>query len=32
VLCIAGVYMLINLAVDLSYLVLDPRVKYGSAS
>ena len=28
VLCIAGMYMLINLAVDLSYLVLDPRVKY----
>jgi peptide/nickel transport system permease protein len=28
VLCIAGVYMLINLAVDLSYLVFDPRVKY----
>ena len=28
VLCIAGVYMLINLAVDLSYLVIDPRVKY----
>jgi len=28
VLCIAGVSMLINLAVDLSYLVIDPRVKY----
>ena len=28
VLCIAGLYMLINLAVDLSYLVVDPRVKY----
>ena len=28
VLCIAGVYMLINLAVDLSYLLIDPRVKY----
>ena len=28
VLCIAGVYMLINLAVDLSYLIIDPRVKY----
>jgi peptide/nickel transport system permease protein len=28
VLCIAGVYMLINLAVDLSYPLLDPRVKY----
>jgi peptide/nickel transport system permease protein len=28
VLCIAAVYMLVNLAVDLSYLVLDPRVKY----
>ena len=28
VLCIAGIYMLINLAVDLSYLVIDPRVKY----
>ena len=28
VLCIAGVSMLINLVVDLSYLVIDPRVKY----
>jgi peptide/nickel transport system permease protein len=28
VLCIAGVYMLINLAVDLSYLIFDPRVRY----
>jgi peptide/nickel transport system permease protein len=28
VLCIAGMYMVINLAVDLSYLVFDPRVKY----
>jgi peptide/nickel transport system permease protein len=28
VLCIAGLYMLINLAVDLSYLIFDPRVKY----
>jgi peptide/nickel transport system permease protein len=28
VLCIAGVYMLINLLVDLSYLVIDPRVRY----
>jgi peptide/nickel transport system permease protein len=28
VLCIAGVYMLVNLAVDLSYLLIDPRVKY----
>jgi peptide/nickel transport system permease protein len=28
VLCIAGVYMLINLAVDLSYLLVDPRVRY----
>ena len=28
VLCIAGVYMLINLLVDLSYLWFDPRVKY----
>jgi peptide/nickel transport system permease protein len=28
VLCVAGVSMLINLAVDLSYLVIDPRVKY----
>jgi peptide/nickel transport system permease protein len=28
VLCIAGMYMLINLAVDLSYLIVDPRVKY----
>ena len=25
---IAGVYMLVNLLVDLSYLVIDPRVKY----
>jgi hypothetical protein len=29
VLCVAGVYMLINLLVDLSYLVIDPRVRYG---
>jgi peptide/nickel transport system permease protein len=28
VLCIAGVYMLVNLLVDLSYLFLDPRVRY----
>lgn len=28
VLCIAGVSMLVNLVVDLSYLVIDPRVKY----
>ena len=28
VLCVAGVSMLVNLAVDLSYLVIDPRVKY----
>jgi peptide/nickel transport system permease protein len=28
VLCIAGAYMLINLAVDLSYILFDPRVKY----
>ncbi len=28
VLCVAGVYMLVNLLVDLSYLVLDPRVRY----
>ncbi len=28
VLCIAGVYMLINLLVDLAYLLIDPRVKY----
>jgi peptide/nickel transport system permease protein len=28
VLCIAGVYMLVNLVVDLSYLLIDPRVKY----
>ena len=27
VLCVACVYMLVNLAVDLSYLVIDPRVK-----
>ena len=25
---IAGVYMLINLLVDLSYLLIDPRVRY----
>lgn len=28
VLVIAGVYMLVNLLVDLSYLVIDPRVRY----
>jgi peptide/nickel transport system permease protein len=28
VLCIAGVYMLINLLVDLSYVLFDPRVRY----
>jgi peptide/nickel transport system permease protein len=28
VLCLAGMYMLINLAVDLSYMLFDPRVKY----
>jgi peptide/nickel transport system permease protein len=28
VLCIAGVYMLVNLVVDLSYVVFDPRVRY----
>jgi peptide/nickel transport system permease protein len=28
VLCIAGVYMLVNLLVDLSYLAIDPRVRY----
>jgi peptide/nickel transport system permease protein len=28
VLVIAGIYMLVNLLVDLSYLVIDPRVKY----
>jgi peptide/nickel transport system permease protein len=28
VLCVAGVYMLINLVTDLSYLLFDPRVKY----
>jgi peptide/nickel transport system permease protein len=28
VLCVAAVYMLINLAVDLSYLLIDPRVRY----
>ncbi len=28
VLCVAGVYMLVNLAVDLSYLMIDPRVRY----
>jgi peptide/nickel transport system permease protein len=28
VLCIAGVYMLVNLVIDLSYLLFDPRVRY----
>ena len=28
VLVIAGVYMLVNLLVDLSYIVIDPRVRY----
>jgi peptide/nickel transport system permease protein len=28
VLVIAGIYMLVNLLVDLSYLIIDPRVKY----
>jgi peptide/nickel transport system permease protein len=28
VLCIAGLYMLINLLVDLSYVLIDPRVRY----
>ena len=28
VLVIAGIYMLVNLLVDLSYLLIDPRVKY----
>jgi ABC-type dipeptide/oligopeptide/nickel transport system permease component len=28
VLCIAGAYMFINLVVDLSYMLFDPRVKY----
>ena len=28
VLVIAGVYMMVNLLVDLSYLLIDPRVKY----
>ena len=28
VLCIAGVYMLLNLVVDLSYVLFDPRVRY----
>jgi peptide/nickel transport system permease protein len=28
VLCIAGVYMLVNLLVDLSYILFDPRVRY----
>src|SRR5207245_1418505 len=32
VLCIAGVYMLINLAVDLSYPLFDSRVRYQCAS
>ena len=29
VIVIAGLYMLINLLVDLSYLLIDPRVRYG---
>jgi peptide/nickel transport system permease protein len=28
VICVAGLYMLVNLAVDLSYVVFDPRVRY----
>ena len=28
VICIAGIYMLVNLVVDLSYVVFDPRVRY----
>lgn len=28
VLVIAGVYMLVNLLVDLSYVLFDPRVRY----
>jgi peptide/nickel transport system permease protein len=28
VLVIAGIYMMVNLLVDLSYLLIDPRVKY----
>lgn len=28
VICIAGIYMLVNLAVDLSYVLFDPRVRY----
>jgi peptide/nickel transport system permease protein len=28
VLVIAGIYMLVNLLVDLTYLIIDPRVKY----
>jgi peptide/nickel transport system permease protein len=28
VLCVAAVYMVINLLVDLSYLTFDPRVRY----
>ena len=28
VLCVAGIYMLVNLLIDLSYLVIDPRVRY----
>jgi peptide/nickel transport system permease protein len=27
-LVIAGVYVLVNLAVDITYLVLDPRIRY----
>jgi peptide/nickel transport system permease protein len=28
----AGVFILVNLAVDLSYLIVDPRIRYGSRS
>jgi len=28
ILMVSGVYVLINLAIDLLYLVLDPRIRY----
>ena len=28
ILCASGVYMLINLAIDVAYVLLDPRIRY----
>jgi peptide/nickel transport system permease protein len=28
ILVVGGIYVLINLAVDLAYLLLDPRIRY----